>query len=177
MTTAADRHTVNTITSDALDALYEALEAAQDTELYRQLRTADAAFASASIRAAQLGAQLAEARRLHAQTCPHAQGAVSAGFACSLCTALDARPADGAPPAEPEPHVYLSTGCLHGDHAYCQSMTGLNGAKRPASCKKCGAKCICPCHQAEEPTAHNDGPSTAECAEADRAWPLQKAGE
>jgi len=47
-------------------------------------------------------------------------------------------------------HVYLSTGCLHGDHAYCKSMTGLNGAKRPASCKKCGAKCICGCHQ-EQP--------------------------
>ncbi len=49
-------------------------------------------------------------------------------------------------------HIYLSTGCLHGDHAYCQSMTGLNGAKRPASCKKCGAGCICPCHQ-EQPDA------------------------
>ncbi|MCX4809025.1 hypothetical protein OG601_47170 [Streptomyces sp. NBC_01239] len=48
-------------------------------------------------------------------------------------------------------HIYLSTGCLHGDHAYCQSMTGLNGAKRPASCKKCGAACICPCHTTKEP--------------------------
>lgn len=60
-----DRHTVNTITSDALDALYESLEAAQDTELHRQLRTADAAFASATVRAAQLEAQLAEVRALH----------------------------------------------------------------------------------------------------------------
>lgn len=49
----------------------------------------------------------------------------------------------------PDAHVYLSTGCLHDDHDYCQSMTGLNGAKRPGECKKCGAKCICPCHQAE----------------------------
>jgi hypothetical protein len=84
-----DRHTVNTITSDALDALYESLEAAQDTELHRQLRTADAAFASATVRAAQLAAQLAEARRLHAQTCPHAQGHLPApAFTCSLCDAL-----------------------------------------------------------------------------------------
>lgn len=43
-------------------------------------------------------------------------------------------------------HVYLSTGCWHGDHAYCQAMTGLNGAKRPAECKKCGVHCICECH-------------------------------
>jgi len=49
-------------------------------------------------------------------------------------------------------HVYLSTGCLHGDHDYCKNMTGLNGAKRPASCKKCGAKCICSCHR-DQPTA------------------------
>ena len=43
-------------------------------------------------------------------------------------------------------HVYLSTGCLHGDHGYCQGMTGLNGAKRPGECKHCQAKCVCDCH-------------------------------
>ncbi|KND45360.1 hypothetical protein [Streptomyces stelliscabiei] len=86
-----DRHTVNTITSDALDALYEQLEAAEDTESQRQLRIADAAFASATVRAAQLGAQLAEARRLHAQTCPLAQGQLRPpAFTCSMCDALTA---------------------------------------------------------------------------------------
>lgn len=45
------------------------------------------------------------------------------------------------------PHVYLSTGCLHGEHGYCQGDTGLSGAKRPASCKFCQAPCTCPCHQ------------------------------
>jgi DNA-binding MarR family transcriptional regulator len=49
-----------------------------------------------------------------------------------------------------EGHVYLSTGCLHDDHAYCQGTTGLSGAKRPAECKQCGAKCICECHQGDE---------------------------
>lgn len=49
-------------------------------------------------------------------------------------------------------HVYLSTGCLHGDHDYCKSMTGLNGAKRPGECKKCAAKCICGCHGGPNPT-------------------------
>jgi hypothetical protein len=52
-------------------------------------------------------------------------------------------------PAEPDRHIYLSTGCWHGDHDYCKNMTGLNGAKRPASCKKCQARCICPCHHDE----------------------------
>lgn len=49
-------------------------------------------------------------------------------------------------------HVYLSTGCWHGDHDYCKSMTGLNGAKRPGECKKCAAKCICGCHGGPNPT-------------------------
>lgn len=59
-----DRHTVDSITSDALDALYASLEAAHDTELYRQLRTADAAFASASVRAARAEAALARVQAL-----------------------------------------------------------------------------------------------------------------
>jgi hypothetical protein len=60
----ADRHTVDTITSDALDALYESLEAAQASELNRQLQNADAAFASATVRAAKADHTLA---RVHAE--------------------------------------------------------------------------------------------------------------
>lgn len=52
---------------------------------------------------------------------------------------------------QPDHHVYLSTGCLHGDHDYCQSMTGLNGKKRPGECKHCDAKCVCDCHQQRGP--------------------------
>lgn len=44
-------------------------------------------------------------------------------------------------------HVYLSTSCLHDQHDYCQSNTGLAGAKKPKSCKFCPAGCICPCHK------------------------------
>jgi hypothetical protein len=53
-------------------------------------------------------------------------------------------------------HVYLSTGCLHGDtvlpdgrtgHQYCQSHTGHSGEKQPAQCKFCAAPCTCHCHQ------------------------------
>ncbi|KOT57070.1 MULTISPECIES: hypothetical protein [Streptomyces] len=50
--------------------------------------------------------------------------------------------------AEQIPHRYLSTGCLHGEHGYCQSHTGLSGSKTPASCKFCKAPCQCLCHRA-----------------------------
>lgn len=49
----------------------------------------------------------------------------------------------GTPPG----HHYLSTGCLHGEHDYCASMTGHAGDKRPAQCKFCSAPCQCPCHR------------------------------
>lgn len=61
-----DRHTVDTITSDALDALYESLEAAQDTQLYRQLQQADEAFASATVRAAKAEAAADRVRKIAA---------------------------------------------------------------------------------------------------------------
>jgi len=62
------RHTVDTITSDALDALYEQLDAAQRTSLARQLDTANRAFAAAHLRAARNGAALDRTRRAHAST-------------------------------------------------------------------------------------------------------------
>jgi hypothetical protein len=49
-------------------------------------------------------------------------------------------------------HVYLSTGCLHDNHGYCRSRTGLNGLKRPAECKHCGSQCVCGCHVDEVET-------------------------
>lgn len=49
------------------------------------------------------------------------------------------------PPAT-DTHHYLSTGCLHGRHDYCQGKTGLTGPKRRAECKFCQAACRCTCH-------------------------------
>lgn len=47
------------------------------------------------------------------------------------------------------PHRYLSTGCLHAEHGYCAGETRADGGtKVPASCKFCGAGCVCPCHTA-----------------------------
>ena len=46
-------------------------------------------------------------------------------------------------------HAYLSTGCLHGEHGYCQAETGICGEKTPAQCKFCAAPCVCPCHTQE----------------------------
>lgn len=47
---------------------------------------------------------------------------------------------------EPPTHRYLSTACLHGDHIYCTMDQGMNGAKKPATCKFCDARCVCACH-------------------------------
>lgn len=44
-------------------------------------------------------------------------------------------------------HRYLSTGCYHGHHDYCQAVTGHAGPKVPATCKFCAAPCVCACHQ------------------------------
>lgn len=67
--------------------------------------------------------------------------------------------------AGPELHRYLSTGCLHGQHGYCQKNTGLAGAKTAASCKFCKAPCICHCHRAvqvpEQPATDNTTPAPA----------------
>lgn len=45
-------------------------------------------------------------------------------------------------------HEYLSTGCLHGLHDYCESFVATDVAGRtftrnPARCKFCEAPCIC----------------------------------
>lgn len=54
----ADRHTVDTITADALNALYEQLEAAEETEAQRQLTTMREALAFATVRAASAETQV-----------------------------------------------------------------------------------------------------------------------
>lgn len=50
-------------------------------------------------------------------------------------------------PFETDPHIYLSTACLHGQHLYCQNKVGADGQKKPAECKWCTARCICECHR------------------------------
>lgn len=56
-------------------------------------------------------------------------------------------------------HRYLSTGCRHGEHGYCQSNTGSQGQKKPAQCKFCAARCVCSCHT---PGAATADPQTSE---------------
>lgn len=55
-------------------------------------------------------------------------------------------------PAEPDEHIYLSTACLHDRHDHCNAMVGYQGAKRPAQCKFCDARCVCACHVSPGPT-------------------------
>lgn len=56
----------------------------------------------------------------------------------------------------PETHVYLSTGCLHGHHDYCQNNTGAAGTKIPAQCKFCEAPCVCDCHKTAKALAEQN---------------------
>ncbi|WP_327377978.1 hypothetical protein OG393_30870 [Streptomyces sp. NBC_01216] len=58
-------------------------------------------------------------------------------------------------------HDYLSTGCLHGRHDYCNNTRGIAGPKTPAQCKFCAAQCVCHCHS-ERP--HPDGEQPAASA-------------
>ncbi|GAA0453934.1 hypothetical protein ACFQ2B_27710 [Streptomyces stramineus] len=68
--------------------------------------------------------------------------------ACATVTAANrTHPEGNRPEGMGSTHVYLSTGCLHGQHDYRQSNTGSNGTKMPASCKFCRAACVCDCHQ------------------------------
>lgn len=61
-------------------------------------------------------------------------------------------------------HVYLSTGCIHGDtvlpdgrtgHEYCQTEAQRydGTTKVAATCKVCGSPCTCPCHPGQEQPA------------------------
>ncbi len=63
-----------------------------------------------------------------------------------ISVVLDAFPDGPTAPSSMsvKPHRYVSTACLHGEHAYCASTTRPDGAaKEPACCKFCGAPCEC----------------------------------
>ena len=137
---AGDRIPLDNLTSDQLDNLY-----AEHDRLTAELADYDQ-------RVTQLEAAHA---RVH-----HVADLIDAGApwtANHQDTAHRLREALGEQhPAATEAtgHVYLSTGCLHGEHDYCQAMTGHAGAKRPGQCKFCSALCTCPCHQSttDQPT-------------------------
>ncbi|MFE9372277.1 hypothetical protein ACFYM2_21255 [Streptomyces sp. NPDC006711] len=70
---------------------------------------------------------------------------------CSALQALRARLVD----ERHGHHAYLSTGCLHGDHSYCQTQAKRydGSTKTAATCKFCesaddrGGHCVCRCHR------------------------------
>lgn len=113
-----DRHTASTITDEQLDTLYRRIDTLEHAE--------------AAIARARTLADLIEAGA--PWTANHQTLAARIREAVA-----DRPPADG--------HVYLSTGCRHGDHTYCQNHTGQSGHKTPAQCKFCRSPCICGCHQ------------------------------
>jgi hypothetical protein len=66
------------------------------------------------------------------------------------CTGCDhSVPLDGpsSPPQDtvaPSAHVYVSTACWHGEHAYCAAGMRADGTrKKPGQCKFCSAPCTC----------------------------------
>jgi hypothetical protein len=189
---AGTRHTADTITSDALDALYNerdtALQHAATIAAQRdRLRTRmnalanrwehalapDKAYARTlrdEISCAPFdpeGAMVVKeyterGRHLWAFRCwgtDTCDGWLGLGHHTQTSALLEReRHVAEAHAGEQPAHVYLSTGCLHGDHDYCKNPTGLAGAKRPGSCKHCGAKCQCPCHAAITPKVQSSDP-------------------
>lgn len=146
-----DRHTVDTITDDALDQLYVELG-----QLYKENAAAVTALADmARKRNEQMDrADRAEAaldRVRHLAERWRYTGDRKEGPLRELRQALDHQPAPAPAATEATSHVYLSTGCFHGHHDYCQSHTGRDGSKTPAQCKFCSAPCTCGCHQQAGP--------------------------
>lgn len=69
------------------------------------------------------------------------------------------------------PHIYLSTGCLHGQHDYCAAgLARLDGTvKKPSQCKFCAAACICECHS-EGPSGPLSATEPAQKGEVIPEW-------
>lgn len=146
---AAILHPVHTREEEVVGELNEA-----NVRLARDLAARNAQL---GVYVAQLQLEqhrLSKARELHRENCPVAQAKVSEAFTCSLCETLGMRPV--VPEEHTDGHIYLSTGCLHDDHKYCQSMTGIQGSKRGGKCKHCDAQCICTCHTEETHVVADD---------------------
>ena len=110
----------------------------------------------------------AEARRLHAQTCPLAQGAVSSGFTCSLCDALGVRPAaTQATEAATSPLRDLIAAAIYERNNPAHQWADAH----PDDLLAYGFDADAVLAVIQAP-AHNDGPSVEECREADRTWAL-----
>lgn len=157
-----DRIPLDHLTSDALDALYERLEAAEQTESQRQLATAREAFASATTRAARAEAAIARVRRACDSVTAADQGHNPAvgWVVMRVLEAIDARLVHGGALAESEPEPSDPTQCSGDEgpcpeHGFHQHSLKQPGAPKPA---------------------HNDGPSIADCRADDIRWPLEKEG-
>ncbi|MFH9426040.1 hypothetical protein [Streptomyces sp. NPDC017529] len=140
---------------DQRQGIIPAVQAVADEEITEALRISDAAtdvmLNDLRSENAKLRAALANAWTVTAQLPPSRPDPVETAVAHSTGwnDAMDTiQCALAAAETVPSPHRYLSTGCLHGEHGYCQSHTGLCGAKTPAVCKWCKSPCQCLCHRA-----------------------------
>ncbi len=129
-----DRIPLDDLTSDQLDALYERVEAAEETESQRQLATAREALASATTRAARAEAAIARVTAVRGQW----QGRLLPSPAYELLTelhvALD-EPTPVAGPAAAEPAAPIV------DRPF------RTHRQQPEPCPAgCGATSQCPLH-------------------------------
>jgi hypothetical protein len=73
------------------------------------------------------------------------------------------------PPEDGEP----TDGCT----TACDGVTGIRGLLEHVGVDTTGRDITVGGRTVDAAPAHNDGPSIAECAQADRRWPLEKHGE
>ncbi|MFE0845308.1 hypothetical protein [Streptomyces rochei] len=103
-----DRIPLDSLTSDALEALYEQLDAAEAGEAQCQLATAREALASATTRGARAEAAIARLRQLHQRdgdhcaTCTEDFGRLQAEWPCPTIRTLDEPPAHDTGPTVAE---------------------------------------------------------------------------
>lgn len=128
---------VNQVRVDPVSICEEPHETIEEEEACDVARQAELSAVQAWARETDLAAALGS----FGDGYRHAQRDAQAALALDEIAARET--SEGAESGE---HVYLSTGCLHGDHAYCQAKAGAVGAKTSATCKFCAAPCVCTCH-------------------------------
>ncbi|MFG2976267.1 hypothetical protein ACGFYY_25205 [Streptomyces sp. NPDC048331] len=134
MTEQPARHTVDTITSDALDALYEMLDAAQQTELARQLATAERAFCAAHLRATRLGSTVSRMQRAQASTILQARrwAARARTAEAALGQVRNLHSPSSFPNPDAPGDITYCVGCEYATGAHpCNTLAALDDPKEP----------------------------------------------
>jgi hypothetical protein len=153
---ASGRPSALTITQQQLDALYADLDRYEEVQGEMNERAIDL-----TRRAARAEAAIERVRVL----CSPEQNTDQLGY---LRRSRDVLAALDEPPA-----AKAADGCT----AACDGVTGIRGLLEHVGIDTTGRDITVAGRTVDAAPAHNAGPSVAECAQADRLWPLQKEGE